>query len=123
MSPLTKLFVVLSVILSLLITSATVVYVNKEDFNKQALEQTKAQLASAQETARRAEDQARVAQENATAIQQQANAQAAAANNALTQSVCSIRSRTPRPASSRTSARACCTRRPWRPWSRARSRS
>ena len=37
MSPLTKLFVVLSVILSLMITAATVVYVNKEDLNKQPL--------------------------------------------------------------------------------------
>lgn len=85
MSPLTKLFVVLLVILSLLTTAATVVYVNKEDFNSETLKQTQAQLAAAQETARRAEDQARVAQENATAIQQQANAQAAVANNALAQ--------------------------------------
>ena len=84
MSFLTKLFVVMAVILSLLLTAATIVYVNKDDFNRQALEQTRAQLVAAQENARRAEDRATAAQQNATAIQQQANAQATAASDALT---------------------------------------
>ena len=44
MSPLTKLFVVLLVFLSLLLTAATVVYINKEDIQKKALSDTKAGL-------------------------------------------------------------------------------
>ena len=44
MSPLTKLFVVLSVVLSLLLTAATVVYVNKEDIQRDSLTKVKAQL-------------------------------------------------------------------------------
>ena len=83
MTALTKIFVVLSVVLSLLITAATVVYVNKEDGIKQAAELQKSELAKARDDARRADEQLIAAQQNATAIQQQANAQATAASDAL----------------------------------------
>ena len=46
MSPLTKLFVVLLVILSMLMTAATVVYVNKEDEMKASLETTRNELSA-----------------------------------------------------------------------------
>ena len=44
MSPLTKIFIVMLVVLSLLQTAAIVVYVNKEDFNRNAFKTTKESL-------------------------------------------------------------------------------
>ena len=85
MSPLTKLFVVLCVILSLLVTSAAVVYVNKEDVSKQALDSTKALLTAKEQQVASAQEQLTAAQQNATALQQQANDQARAASAAQAQ--------------------------------------
>ena len=73
MSPLTKLFVGLLIVLSLLTTAATVVYVNKEDIQKTTLENTKAQLQAAQAQAQAANDQLTSAQQNLTNVQAQAN--------------------------------------------------
>ena len=79
MSPLTKLFVVLLVVLSLLTTAATVVYVNKEDVQKQALENTKKQLDAARAQANSAEANLAAAQASLQQVQQEANSQANAA--------------------------------------------
>ncbi len=73
MSPLTKLFVGLLIVLSLLTTAATVVYVNMEDIQKTTLENTKAQLQAAQAAAQEARDQLTAAQQNLTNVQAQAN--------------------------------------------------
>lgn len=84
MSPLTKLFVVMLVVLSLLTTAATVVYVNREDISKQALDQTKAQLQSAQAAAQAAQDQLAAATNNLTNLQQESNARENKAQSDLT---------------------------------------
>ena len=73
MSPLTKLFVSMLIVLSLLMTAATVVYVNKEDVQKTALANAQAQLASAQAAAGEARDQLTSAQQNLTKVQDSAN--------------------------------------------------
>ena len=73
MSPLTKLFVGLLIVLSLLTTAATVVYVNKEDVQKSTLANTQAQLQSAQAAAEAARAELTAAQQNLTAVQQAAN--------------------------------------------------
>jgi hypothetical protein len=80
LSPLTKLFVVLNVLLSLIITAAVVVYVNKEDVQKTTLTSLQSQLASAQAARQTAEEQLQAAQQNLTAVQQQANDQATRMN-------------------------------------------
>jgi multidrug efflux pump subunit AcrA (membrane-fusion protein) len=85
LTPLTKTFVVLLVILSLLQTAAIIVYVNKEDVQANALKQTQAQKMASDEAARQAETNLQAAQANLTATQQQANDQARAGAAALTQ--------------------------------------
>lgn len=79
MSPLTKLFVVLLVVLSLLTTAATVVYVNKEDVQKTTLANVQAQLNGAQAAAQAARDELTAAQQNLQNVQAQANQSAQAA--------------------------------------------
>ena len=80
MSPLTKTFVILLVVLSLLTTAATVVYVNKEDVSKQALDKTRAELNARNLQVNNLQQQVAAAQANATAIQQEKNAEATAAS-------------------------------------------
>jgi len=79
LSPLTKLFVSLLIVLSLLTTAATVVYVNKEDVQKSTLANTQAQLQSAQAAAQAARDELTAAQQNLTNVQASANQAAQAA--------------------------------------------
>jgi chromosome segregation ATPase len=61
------------IVLSLLTTAATVVYVNKEDVQKSALANTQAQLQSAQAAAQAARDELTAAQQNLTAVQAASN--------------------------------------------------
>jgi len=61
------------IVLSLLTTAATVVYVNKEDVQKTALANTQAQLQSAQAAAQQARDDLTAAQQNLTNVQSSAN--------------------------------------------------
>jgi septal ring factor EnvC (AmiA/AmiB activator) len=86
LTPLTKTFVVLLVLLSLLQTAAIVVYVNKEDVQANALKLTQAQKIASDQAAQQAETNLQAAQANLTAIQQQANDQARAAGASLTTS-------------------------------------
>jgi predicted nucleic acid-binding Zn-ribbon protein len=79
LSPLTKLFVSMLIVLSLLTTAATVVYVNKEDVQKTALANTQAQLQAAQGAAQAARDELTAAQQNLTNVQAAANQAAQAA--------------------------------------------
>jgi len=79
LSPLTKLFVGMLIVLSLLTTAATVVYVNKEDVQKSTLANTQAQLQSAQAAAQAARDELTAAQQNLTNVQASANQAAQAA--------------------------------------------
>ena len=81
MSPLTKLFVVLLVFLSLLLTAATVVYVNKEDITKDALTKTKAQLDAKTQEAADGQQQLQAVQQNLQAAMVEKNSQAAASNS------------------------------------------
>jgi len=73
LSPLTKLFVGMLIVLSLLTTAATVVYINKEDVQKSALANTQAQLQAAQAAAQQARDDLTAAQQNLTNVQAAAN--------------------------------------------------
>jgi hypothetical protein len=84
LSPLTKLFVVLQVILSIALTAAVVVYVSREDGQLKALQA--AQTASAAATAERdaAVTAMTAAQTQLTSVQQQMNQQATQLNNNLT---------------------------------------
>jgi uncharacterized phage infection (PIP) family protein YhgE len=67
------------IVLSLLTTAATVVYVNKEDVQKTALANTQAQLQAAQGAAQAARDELTAAQQNLTNVQAAANQAAQAA--------------------------------------------
>jgi hypothetical protein len=90
LSPLTKLFVVLLVVLSLLTTAATVVYVNKEDINKQAMEETRKQRDAARAESATLQQQLSAAQLNLTNVQNESNSQsnaASAANSQLQQKI------------------------------------
>ena len=73
MSPLTKLFVGMLIVLSLLTTAATVVYVNKEDVQKTTLKNTETELNSARAALQAARDELTSAQQNLTAVQANAN--------------------------------------------------
>lgn len=84
MSPLTKLFVVLLVILSMLMTAATVVFVNKEDEMKASLETTRNELSAQRAKSEQAENERSAAEARATAAQLQANTQTTQANAAVT---------------------------------------
>lgn len=84
MSPLTKLFVVLQVILSIALTAAIIVYVSKEDVQLNTLKQTEQKLQSAQTELAAANSSMSAAQNNLTAVQQQASQQLTAANGAVT---------------------------------------
>ena len=83
MSPLTKLFVVMLVVLSLLTTAGMIVYVNKEDVQRTTLANTQAQLQAAQAAAQTARDELTSAQQNLQNVQAQLNAQSQAATNEL----------------------------------------
>src|SRR5688500_740074 len=74
------------IVLSLLTTAATVVYVNKEDVQKTALKNTEAQLQAAQAAAQQARDELTAAQQNLTNVQ-------AAANQASQQATTDINAR------------------------------
>jgi hypothetical protein len=78
LSPLTKLFVVLLVVLSLLTTAGTIVYINKESVQKGTLTTLQTQLQAAQSAAQTARDELTAAQQNLQNVQQQANAQSQA---------------------------------------------
>ena len=80
MSPLTKLFVGLLIVLSLLTTAATVVYVNKEDVNKATLDAARRERDAARMDADNLRQQVAAAQGNLTAAIQEANNQANAAS-------------------------------------------
>lgn len=84
MSPLTKLFVVLQVILSIALTAAVVVYVSREDAQTQALNAAKTQAAAATAERDAANTAMTAATNNAADIQNRANAQATQLNNNLT---------------------------------------
>jgi chromosome segregation ATPase len=84
LSPLTKLFVVLQVILSIALTAAIIVYVSKEDVQLNTLKQTEQKLQSAQTELAAAQTAQTAAQQNLTAVQQQASQQLTAANAAVT---------------------------------------
>jgi hypothetical protein len=71
------------VVLSLLTTAGTIVYINKEDVQKTALANTQAQLQAAQSAAQAARDELTAAQQNLQNVQQQANTQAQAATTEL----------------------------------------
>jgi chromosome segregation ATPase len=77
------LFVVLLVFLSLLLTAATVVYINKEDIQKKALADTKAQLDAKTQQAANADEQLRAVQANLQNATVEKNAQASAANSEI----------------------------------------
>ena len=83
MSPLTKLFVVLLVVLSLLTTAGTIVYINKEDVQKGTLATLQTQLQAAQAAAQTARDELTAAQQNLQNVQGQANSQSQAATTEL----------------------------------------
>jgi len=80
LSPLTKIFVSLLIVLSLLETAAFVVYVNKEDVSKTTLTQAQAQLTAKNMEVSSLQQQVSAAQQNATAMTQEANSQANAAS-------------------------------------------
>jgi hypothetical protein len=84
LSPLTKLFVVLQVILSIALTAAVVVYVSREDGQLKALQAAQTAAAAATSEKDAAVTAMTAATNNAQAIQQQANAQATQLNNNLT---------------------------------------
>lgn len=84
MNSLTKVFVVLLVVLSLLQTAAVVVYVNKEDFNRTAFKQNKELLDAKTAELDRVREDLVAAQANAAAIQNESNNQLAAAGKAST---------------------------------------
>jgi hypothetical protein len=84
LSPLTKLFVVLQVILSIALTAAVVVYVSKEDVQKQSLDAARTQAAQAQSEADQARTAMNAAENQLKSVQAQMNQQATAANTNLT---------------------------------------
>src|SRR5687767_14205319 len=67
------------IVLSLLTTAGTVVYINKEDVQKQALQTTRDRLAAAEAAAQAARDELTAAQQNLTKVQDAANQTAQAA--------------------------------------------
>ena len=79
MSPLTKIFVGLSIVLSLLTTAAFIVYVNKADVSMETYNQTKATLVARNNEISSLQQQVSAAQQNATAMIQETNSQANAA--------------------------------------------
>jgi septal ring factor EnvC (AmiA/AmiB activator) len=84
LSPLTKLFVVLQVILSIALTAAVIVYVSKEDVQLNTLRQTEQKLQAAQTELAAANSARAAAEANLTAVQSQASQQLTAANTAVT---------------------------------------
>ena len=74
MSPLTKLFVVLLVVLSLLQTAAVVVYVNKEDSLRQSAIQMEERLRARETELTQAREAMTAAQQNLVLVQQESNA-------------------------------------------------
>ncbi|HEV2294925.1 MAG TPA: hypothetical protein VGR35_13815 [Tepidisphaeraceae bacterium] len=84
MSPLTKLFVVLQVILSIALTAAVVVYVSREDVQLQNLNAARTAAAAAASEADQARTALNAAQNQLTNVQQQMNQQATQLNTSLT---------------------------------------
>ena len=85
MSPLTKLFVVLLVVLSLLTTAGTIVYINKEDIQKDTLKKTEAQLEAKKQETQSLQSQLTALQQNLESQQQQSNEQIGRSNTAAVQ--------------------------------------
>ena len=83
MSGLTKLFVVLLVVLSLITTSATIVYVNKEDQQRTAAKNIAGERDAARQQVQSLQDQLAAVQANLQQVQQAANTQAGQANAEL----------------------------------------
>lgn len=83
MSPLTKLFVVLLVVLSLLMTAGTVVYVTRDNRAVDELKTIEFKLASAENAAAQSASALQAAQTNLAATQERVNQQAAASAQAL----------------------------------------
>ena len=81
MSPLTKLFVALNVLLTLILTSATLVYINKEDIQRDSLTKVKAERDSKAQQVETLQAQVNSLQANVQAANQQANTQATASGN------------------------------------------
>ena len=86
MSPLTKLFVVLQVILSIALTAAVVVYVSREDATLASLKASNTAKAAAEAERDAAVTAMTAATNNATAIQEAKNAQATQLNSNITAS-------------------------------------
>ncbi|MGB7156514.1 MAG: hypothetical protein WBD40_00525 [Tepidisphaeraceae bacterium] len=86
MSPLTKLFVVLQVILSIALTAAVVVYVSREDVQLQKLNAANTASTAAQAERDSAVTSMNAAQNQLTSLQQQMNQQATQLNSNLTAS-------------------------------------
>ena len=84
MSPLTKIFVVLLVVLSLLQTAAVVVYVNKEDLARQEAVQTRERLSARENELSQARETMTAAQQTLTQVQQEANQRSANAAKDIT---------------------------------------
>jgi len=84
LSPLTKLFVVLQVILSIALTAAVVVYVSREDATLASLKASNTAKAAAEAERDAAVTAMTAATNNATAIQEAKNAQATQLNSNLT---------------------------------------
>jgi len=86
LSPLTKLFVVLQVILSIALTAAVVVYVSREDATLASLKASNTAKAAAEAERDAAVTAMTAATNNATAIQEAKNAQATQLNSNITAS-------------------------------------
>lgn len=83
MSPLTKLFVVLLVVLSLLMTAGTVVYVTRENVELDNLAAARTDLAAAKDAAAQNASALQAAQTNLASLQERMNQQTAANAQAL----------------------------------------
>src|SRR5205814_3517581 len=81
LSPLTKIFVILLVVLSLVSNAAFIVYINKEDIQKDSLTKVQAKLTAADTSVQNLQAQLSAAQLNLQSAQTDANAKANAASN------------------------------------------
>ena len=83
MTTLTKIFILLLVVLSLVTNAAFIVYVNKEDVQKDSLTKVQAQLAAKTTSEQNLQAQVSALQLNVQNIQNQANSQANAASTEM----------------------------------------
>ena len=93
MSPLTKLFVVLHVVLSLLLTAGMIVFVQRTDNFKVSLKSGADQLQAQTARAQAAEDDARLARDSAEKAVQQVNAQKAESDKQLNEAQSTLKDR------------------------------